>query len=135
MDKSRLARVCQKHKNIISAWAFGSSQQGVVRPGSDLDIAVFFSQKPTLAERLVLLTDLQQAAALEKVDLMILNEASPIARMEALSGLLLFCRDDGARSIFTSLTAREYESEMAFLAWGLAMQAEIQTVLVKRKTE
>ena len=135
VDKFHLAAVWPKYLNIVAAWVFGSSQQGVVRPGSDLDIAVLFTRKPTLEERVVLLTDLQQAAGLEKVDLMILNEASPIARMEALSGLLLFCRDDGARSIFTSLAAREYESEMAFLAWGLAMQAEIQAALVERKTE
>ncbi|MEI6309994.1 MAG: nucleotidyltransferase domain-containing protein [bacterium] len=128
VDKFHLAAVWPKYLNIVAAWVFGSAKQGVVRPGSDLDIAVLFTQKPTLEERVVLLTDLQQAAALEKVDLLILNDASPIARMEALSGPLLFCRDDGVRAIFTSLAAREYESEMAFLAWGLAMRAEIQAV-------
>jgi len=135
VDKSRLAAVWPKYSNIVAAWGFGSAKEGVVRPGSDLDIAIFFFRKSTLMERLALLADLQQAAGLEEVDLLILNEASPIARMEALSGSLLFCRDDGVRSSFTSLAAREYESEMAFLAWGLVMQAEIQAALVKRKTE
>ena len=128
VDESRLAVVWPNHVQIVAAWVFGSAQQGAVPQGSDLDIAVLFIQRPTLEERLALLADLQRAAGLEEVDLLILNEASPIARMEALSGPLLFCRDDGARSIFASLAAREYESEMAFLAWGLAMQAEIQAV-------
>lgn len=128
VDESRLAAVWPTHVQIVAAWVFGSARHGTVRQGSDLDIAVLFIQRPTLEERLALLADLQQATGLEEVDLLILNEASPIARMEALSGHLLFCRDDGARSIFTSLAAREYESEMAFLTWGLAMQAEIQAV-------
>jgi hypothetical protein len=32
---------------------------------------------------------------------------------EVISGRPIFCRDAGERAIFASLTAREYENEMA----------------------
>jgi hypothetical protein len=57
----------------------------------------------------------------EEIDLVVLNEANAFLRFEALSGQSLFCRDPARRAEFASLTAREYEDEMAF--WQRALQA------------
>ena len=43
----------------------------------------------------------------------VLNDASPILRFEALCGKRLLCRDPDRCAVFASLTARECEDEMA----------------------
>ena len=60
-----------------------------------------------------LLGRLQDALGLDEVDLVVLNDANPILRFEAVSGRRLFTRDLLALAEFVSLTAREYEDEMA----------------------
>ncbi len=98
---------------VIAAWAFGSAQAGVLRPGGDIDIGILVEAPLTLVAQLDLLMRLQAALHVEDIDLVILNNANPILRFEAISGRLLFCRDAQCRAEFASLTAREYEDEMA----------------------
>ena len=104
---------------VIAAWVFGSAQGGRVQPGGDIDIGVLFESLPSLEVQFELLADLQQSLRVEDVDLIVLNEANPILRFEAISGRPLFCRDAGRRAEFVSLTAREYEDGMAFVQWAL----------------
>lgn len=111
----RAEQVLAAYANVVAAWVFGSAQSGQINEGSDLDIGILFASKPSLDEQLNLLADLQQALQFEEIDLVPLNEANPILRFEAISGRPLFCRDAGRRAEFASLTAREYEDEMALL--------------------
>jgi predicted nucleotidyltransferase len=113
VDWQRAEEILAAHPQVMAAWAFGSAQSGQVNPGSDLDVGILFERPPTLTEQLELLADLQQAFQFEAIDLVILNEANPILRFEVISGRPLFCRDAGRRAEFASLTAREYEDEMA----------------------
>jgi predicted nucleotidyltransferase len=122
IDWSRTQAVWAAAPGVIAAWAFGSAQHGLVNPGSDIDIGVLFTVKPSLDEQLDLAAHLQQALPAAEVDLVVLNEANPILCFEAISGRLLFCRDAGRRAAFASLTAREYEDAMAFWQRGLAYQ-------------
>ena len=116
----QLARQVFEHTGrVIAAWSFGSARDGEIRPGSDLDLAVLFDGSPSLDERVELLMQLQRALNFEDIDLVVLNGASPITRFEAVSGQLIFSRDPGSQAEFVSLTAREYEDELAFLLWGL----------------
>ena len=116
----RLARqVFENIPHVIAAWAFGSAKDGEIRPGGDLDIAVLWDRSPTLDERVELLIQLQRVFNFDDVDLVVLNGASPITRFEAVSGRLIFSRDANRQAEFVSLTAREYEDEMALLLWGL----------------
>jgi len=108
-------RVWAASPNIIAVWVFGSAQDGQIKPGSDLDIAALFETMPSLDEQANLRADLQQALQVDEIDLLILNQANPIVRFEAISGRSIFCRDRGRRAEFASLTAREYEDEMALL--------------------
>lgn len=108
--------------NIVAVWAFGSAQEGQIRPGGDVDIGVLFERKPTLMELSGLLGQLQAALQFEDIDLVVLNEANLYLRFEAVSGRPLFCRDLDRRAEFVSLTAREYEDELAFFKRGLAMR-------------
>ena len=116
----QLARpVFENTPYVIAAWVFGSAKEGKIRPGGDLDIAVLCDRSPTLDERIELLLQLQRAFNFEDVDLLVLNSAAPITRFEAVSGRLIFSRDPSRQAEFVSLTAREYEDEMALLLWGL----------------
>jgi predicted nucleotidyltransferase len=115
VDFQRAEQVLSAYPNIVAAWVFGSAQSGQIREGSDLDIGVLFDSKPSFDQLLELVGDLQRALQFENIDLVPLNEANSILRFEAISGRSLFCRDAGLRAEFASLTAREYEDEMALL--------------------
>jgi uncharacterized protein len=119
VDWVKAREVFENTPQVIAAWGFGSAKEGVIRPGGDLDLGVFFNQVPSLDERLELLIRLQKALQMDDIDLVVLNGASSITRFEAVSGRLIFSRDSGKQAEFVSLTAREYEYDMAFLNWGL----------------
>ena len=86
---------------------------------SDVDIAVLFRAPPSLDELVGLQAALQKGLQFDQVDLVVLNDASPITRFEAVSGHPVFYRDLSARAEFVSLTAREYEDAIAFIQQGL----------------
>ncbi len=119
VDWQLAGQVCEATPGVIAAWAFGSARDGEIRPGGDVDVAVLFDRSPSLDERVELLIHLQRALQFEAIDLVVLNGASPITRFEAVSGRPIFTRDASQRAEFVSLTAREYEDEMALLMWGL----------------
>jgi len=110
------------HANVSMAWLFGSAQRGAMSPESDIDIAVLFETAPTFDELLDLRTDLQLALPFAEIDLVTLNQANPILRFEAVCGSLLFCRSHAHRAEFVSLTAREYENEMAMVNYYLSLR-------------
>ena len=119
IDWQRTAQIWEAMPELVAAWAFGSAQDGTVDPGSDVDIAVLFESAPSLDTQIALLAELQEALQFEDIDLVVLNDANPILRFEAISGRPLFCRDLERRAGFASLTAREYEDEMAL--WRRAL--------------
>jgi predicted nucleotidyltransferase len=119
IDWQRTAQVWEETTEVVAAWAFGSARDGRVGPGSDIDIAVLLESPPSPSEQITLLAKLQAALQFEDIDLVVLNGANPILRFEAISGRPLFCRDRGRRAEFASLTAREYEDELAF--WQRAL--------------
>jgi uncharacterized protein len=120
IDFERAEPILEAVPTLIAAWVFGSAQQGLASAGSDIDIGLLMEAPPSLDEQLELLAKLQGALEFEHIDLVILNEANPILRFEAISGRPLICRDLSRRAEFASLTAREYEDEMAF--WQRALQ-------------
>lgn len=108
--------------NVVAAWAFGSAQAGQVRPGGDVDVAVLLNKPLSFDAQLDLLATLQSALQFERIDLVILNDANAMLRFEAISGRRLFCRDVEKTAEFASLTAREYEDELA--QWQRAMKQQ-----------
>ena len=110
--------------SVICAWLFGSSKGGIVQTGSDIDVGVLFSHTPDLAEMLLVVGILEDSFGVGLVDLVVLNDAAPVLRFEAISGKRIFCRDKAQFAAFFSLTAREYEEAMAYLARGLRYRRE-----------
>lgn len=120
-DRQRLADALSKNHHIVAAWHFGSTKNGNIRPGADIDIGVLFDRMPSLDELADLRAAVQDALDFDEIDLVVLNQASPILRFEAVSGLPVYTSDMEARATFVSLTAREYEDEMA--QWRRALTA------------
>lgn len=120
IDWQETVPIWEANPKIVAAWAFGSAQGGVVREGGDVDTAVLTTTPLSFDEQLALLGQLQAALQTDDIDLVILNDANPILRFEAVSGKRLFCRDLSVVASFVSLTAREYEDEMA--QWQMALE-------------
>ena len=121
IDWRVISQCMSLNRNIVVAWVFGSAQEGIVRVGGDIDIGVLFGRKPSLDELIDLRICLQNALAYDDIDLVVLNDTSPILRFEAVSGRLVYVIDRVRCATFVSLTAREYEDEMA--QWRMALAA------------
>lgn len=120
VDWYRLDSLWPGVTNLEGVWLFGSSQAGFMRQGGDIDIGVLFSLSPALDLFLELRAQIQDLMQVEAVDLVDLLAASPILRFEAVRGRRLYARNPQHLAEFVSLTAREYEDEMAQAAryWG-----------------
>ena len=121
IDWRVISQCMSLNRNVVAAWVFGSAQEGIVRVGGDIDIGVLFGRKPSLDELIDLRICLQNALAYDDIDLVVLNDTSPILRFEAVSGRLVYVIDRVRCATFVSLTAREYEDEMA--QWRMALAA------------
>ncbi|MGD0652433.1 MAG: nucleotidyltransferase domain-containing protein [Verrucomicrobiia bacterium] len=113
VDLRKAQPVFASDDRIVGAWVFGSAQTGELRGEADLDVAVLFRSRPNLDTLCELRARLQETLGVEAIDLVVLNDASPLLAFEALCGRRLYSRDDDACAEFASLTARQYEDEKA----------------------
>lgn len=76
---------------VDAVYLFGSSVNGKITGSSDIDLAILFSENKTVdIDRLDIMSRLSSAAGRD-VDLVILNDASPLLYHEILStGKLIF---------------------------------------------
>jgi predicted nucleotidyltransferase len=119
VDEQRLTKVLEGTPGLIGAWVFGSARDLHPRQGSDLDLGLLFADPPSLEELLAHRARLQLALGFEEIDLVPLNDGSPVLRFEALCGRRMLCRDEVVIAEFASLAAREYEDEMGQLQSAL----------------
>ncbi len=119
VDVDRLSVFFRSDPNVVCATVFGSSSDGTVAPGSDLDVAVLFRDPPAAGEAtLRYYTSLCDAVPeVERVDFVSLNQANPILAFEALRGRLCCKNDPDVTAAFTSLVCREYEDITGYLAY------------------
>jgi predicted nucleotidyltransferase len=82
-DDGRLDALCERH-GVRVLTVFGSTGRGEPRP-RDLDVAVGY-ERGRRADLLALLDDLVELAGTEDVDLLVLDDAGPVARERALVG-------------------------------------------------
>ncbi len=113
LDLQKLGNTFAQDPRVILAVLFGSSKDGVVHAGSDVDIGVLLS--PALAPPDFFQFYLDISAKLPSIadlDLVDLNHANSVLAFEALCGKRLFIRDPAAVASFSSEIARQYESDM-----------------------
>ena len=111
--KHAVARYASKRPEIQAAYIFGSVATGRARPASDVDIAVLVDRRVgpgrMLKYRLKLMADLGSALHRSDVEVVMLNEASPLLAHRVLSqGRLVFERSASARVRFQVRTASRY---------------------------
>jgi len=99
--------------DIAFAYLFGSAKEGVVKNGSDIDIAVYYKGSDAFI-RLTVTEVLEQIVGRDiPIDVVELQKANTLLAFEAISGNLLFVRDNEMENYadFYTLTWRKYEDE------------------------
>jgi len=98
---------------VVFAILHGSAQNGIVKEGSDIDIAIYINGKASLELYQRIYGIVSSVAGDCEPDVGILNNTEPIYRFETLKGKLLFSRDKEKFLDFFSFTCREYENQIA----------------------
>jgi len=99
--------------DVVFALLHGSARDGDLKPGSDIDIALYIDGKATVELYMDAAEAVRQICPHAEPDIGILNNAEPIYRFEALKGKLLFNKDMETYPEFFSLTCRQYEDQIA----------------------
>jgi predicted nucleotidyltransferase len=124
VDLAKLGEYFCRDPRIVGATVFGSARDGIVRPGSDLDLAVFFDHPLPAEEFLDFYSALcDQVPRVGRVDLVCLNKADPILAFEAIGGRFLCTNDKEKMAAYFSLVCREYEDVMGNLEHQRRMAA------------
>ena len=95
-------------ENVIFAYIFGSYASKLAREDSDIDIAIYLKDQIDTKEYLNIKTNLIESCGKE-IDLIILNEATPLLKLEIYrNNILLFTRDKTIESNFKVKRLFEY---------------------------
>lgn len=108
-----VARCVAKRPEIQAAYVFGSVATGLARADSDVDVAVLVDERlrrpRMLKYRLELMADIGAALHRSDIEVVVLNEATPLLTHRVLSrGTLVFERSASARVRFQVRTAGRY---------------------------
>ena len=108
----------QLFPDVLFAYLFGSAQTGTIRPGGDVDLAVWIrdtSLKIELIPALVGFVETFTDGA--DCDLVFLNDTGDQLAFEVLSGRRLFVRPEAIdlHAGFYSQNCREYEYRLAWM--------------------
>ena len=113
MQNSRVAKslkdIFSDRSRILLGFLFGSSARNCLRPSSDVDIGIFFRTVPEIDSIDALREELSSVLRRE-VDLVVLNHASPILKMQILkNGTLFYAIDKKYFHQFFAQTVNEYD--------------------------
>ena len=98
----------QPRYGLHALYLFGSRATGRARAGSDVDVAALVNELPEPLERLQLRQQLEDELG-GSVDLVILNDASPILAWQVLRhGQLIYDGSPGIRANFEMTTMTAY---------------------------
>ena len=111
----QLKSVCEDEPRVLAIFLFGSQIDGYATNYSDVDLAILFSEPPTLSERLAFEVSLCQAVERQDLDILILNEAPISLRFRAISGQLLYEQTPEKVSDFIQHTLLEYYDFQPYL--------------------
>jgi len=105
--QKNLEKFSVQQKDFLLVFLFGSFARGFSTDESDVDVAIMFEKIPDFFELSDLKDQLSRCAGKE-VDIVILNTASPIIKMQVLRYGLLVMRDKRAYNDFFVSTLKEY---------------------------
>lgn len=123
-ELQRAAAILAQDERVLAVWGFGSRARGEATETCDVDVAVLLDRPVSLMEELRLRSRVVQELARDDVDLVILNQAPPLLRYEAIAaGCRLFARDEDQALDFEVRAARE--------CWDTAHLREVQQRLAR----
>lgn len=106
----------ESYPEIPFAHIFGSSINGIIKQGSDLDIAIWYNGTDPLI-KVKVLESLEVVVKNIPIDIVNICNADPILAHEALAGDILFIREEqksNYASFYTKVLA-EYEDRMYWI--------------------
>ncbi|MDZ7261490.1 MAG: nucleotidyltransferase domain-containing protein [candidate division KSB1 bacterium] len=111
--ESRLKGYFTKRPEVLFAYLFGSQAKGRSHRFSDIDVAIFVDynlcQPQNFGYEAYVIADLMQVLKTNDVDLVILNEASPLLSHQVIKyGRLVFSRDEARRIHFVVESFKKY---------------------------
>ena len=107
-------------RKVVLAYLFGSQAEGTARASSDIDLAVLLSPNLTTAERfrtqLKLIDECGDVFQRSEVDVVILNEASPLLAYEVVKHGKLLYEDEATHPAvdFAVYTLSRYADTIPF---------------------
>lgn len=105
---SRLRAFFNEESNVKLAFLIGSFAKGTAMEDSDVDVAVLFGSRPDM-EDVLELTERLSLLLKRDVDLVVLDTAGPIIKMQALKTGILLRAAEGAYEDFFVATINEYD--------------------------
>ena len=104
-----------QYEDIIFAFIFGSYAKGNIREDSDIDIAIYLKDNMNTYEYLDMKMELSEALKRE-VDLVILNDATPLLRYEIYkNNILIFTHDKDMENRYKVKILFEYNDMKRYL--------------------
>ena len=104
-----------KYEDIIFAYIFGSYAKDNIRKDSDIDIAIYLKDSIDTYRYLDMKMKLSEAIRRE-VDLVILNDATPMLKYEIYkNNILLFTKDKSIENKYKVKTLFEYNDMKRYL--------------------
>lgn len=109
-----LAALARRRPEFIAVYLFGSQANGKAGPLSDVDVAILLDGSRVPAKlffklRLELIAEASHVCRRDDVDVVLLNEATPLLAYEAVrGGELLYERDHSARVSFEARAVQQY---------------------------
>ncbi len=105
----KLKETLTMHSDIVLVFLFGSFVRGDITSFSDLDIAIYFTGTVDFYRINDLREDISEMLGIE-VDIVVLNTASPVIKMQVLKkGTLLINKDQRAYNENFVNTVKEYD--------------------------
>ena len=124
MMLQRLREILRGDPRVKFAYAFGSVVTGSAGPLSDIDVAVYLDAKTdAFVVQAALMERLIRGLGVEKVDLVILNNAPSVLRYAVISDGKVIKEDKPRRVQFEVATLTEY---LDFLPFRAAQSASIR---------
>src|SRR5260221_3688193 len=110
MDKKKLIKALKAHPEIFAAILFGSMASGHADENSDIDIALLYdTHKSPMSLDLLQFKQELSDLLYQDVDIVLLQEASPIIAMQAVkNGIPLFIRDQKSYQDFEIKLITDY---------------------------
>lgn len=104
-----LKNIFSERQEILLAFLFGSFTSKRMRPSSDVDIGILFKTVPNIDTTNNVIEELSTLLRRE-VDLVVLNHASPVLKMQILkNGILLYASDRKYFHHFFTDTINQYD--------------------------